>query len=57
MSVPNLEPASSKDNEILEINVLQKFTSHSLLISILAVFNLLLSKSLYGVQVSSFLKA
>ena len=25
-----LEPASSKDNEILEINVLQKFTSHPL---------------------------
>ena len=25
-----LEPASSKDNEILEINVLQKFTSHAL---------------------------
>ena len=25
-----LEPASSKNNEILEINVLQKFTSHSL---------------------------
>ena len=25
-----LEPVSSKDNEILEINVLQKFTSHAL---------------------------
>ena len=25
-----LEPASSKNNEILEINVLQKFTSHAL---------------------------
>ena len=25
-----LEPASSKDKEILEINVLQKFTSHAL---------------------------
>ena len=24
-----LEPASSKNNEILEINVLQKFTPHS----------------------------
>ena len=27
-----LEPSSSKDNEILEINVLQKFTSYALLI-------------------------
>ena len=27
-----LEPASSKDNEILEISVLQKFTSHALLL-------------------------
>ena len=27
-----LEPASSKNNEILEINVLQKFASHALLI-------------------------
>ena len=26
----NLEPASSKNNEILEINVLQKFTLHAL---------------------------
>ena len=25
-----LEPDSSKNNEILEINVLQKFTSHAL---------------------------
>ena len=25
-----LEPASSKNNEILEINVVQKFTSHAL---------------------------
>ena len=25
-----LEPASSKNNELLEINVLQKFTSHVL---------------------------
>ena len=25
-----LEPASSQNNEILEINVLQKFTSHAL---------------------------
>ena len=28
-----LEPASSKNNEKLEINVLQKFTSHALLLS------------------------
>ena len=26
-----IEPASSKNNEILELNVLQKFTSHALL--------------------------
>ena len=30
MSVPKIEPASSKNNEMLEINVLQKFTPHAL---------------------------
>ena len=30
-----LEPASSKNNEILEINVLQNFTSHAFVVQIL----------------------
>ena len=32
-----LETASSKNNEILEINVLQKFTSHALYVMLLPV--------------------
>ena len=31
MPCAKLEPATSKNKEILEINVLQKFTSHALL--------------------------
>ena len=40
-----LEPASSKTNEILEINVLQKYTSHALSVNILLL--VLLSNSCF----------
>ena len=43
-----LEPASSKNNEILEINVLQKFTPHAL------YSNKLPKKSLSSFKISEF---